>query len=120
MHASHAVFTSATTEPTTDHPGDAPLGPQSQYSLPTAYTRHHRASPEPADQRANHRRRGSRRGRPPTFDHDAYKGRSTVERPINKLNGFRAVATRYDKGDYLFQGVIHAAPIKIWLRDPAA
>ncbi len=74
--------------------------------------------PEPADQRANRRRRGSRGGRPPTFDPEAYKGRNTVERAINKLKSFRAVATRYDKRDYIFRGTIDVASIKIWLRDP--
>ncbi len=74
--------------------------------------------PEPADQRANRRRRGSRGGRPPTFDPEAYKGRNTVERAINKLKSFRAVATRYDKRDYVFRGTIDVASINIWLRDP--
>lgn len=74
--------------------------------------------PEPADQRANRHRRGSRGGRPPTFDPEAYKGRNTVERAINKLKGFRAVATRYDKRDYVFRGTIDVASIKIWLRNP--
>ena len=76
--------------------------------------------PEPADQRANRQRRGSRGGRPPAFDPDIYKGRNTVERAINKLKSFRAVATRYDKRDYVFRGTIDIASIKIWLRDPVA
>ena len=76
--------------------------------------------PEPADQRANRHRRGSRGGRPPAFNSDAYKGRNTVERAINKLKGFRAVATRYDKRDFVFRGTIDIASIKIWLRDPVA
>jgi len=76
--------------------------------------------PEPTDQRANRQRRGSRGGRPPAFDPDVYKGRNTVERAINKLKSFRAVATRYDKRDYVFRGTIDVASIKIWLRDPVA
>jgi transposase len=74
--------------------------------------------PEPADQQANRARRGPRGGRPPTFDPAKYKQRNVVERCINKLKAFRAVASRYDKREYMYQGTVDVASIRVWLRDP--
>ena len=61
------------------------------------------------------RRRG---GRPPAFDEKAYRQRNTVERAFCKLRQHRAMATRYDKRDYIWRGTIDAASIRIWLHDP--
>jgi transposase len=36
----------------------------------------------------------------------------------NKLKEFRAVATRFDKRAYIYDGTIDVASIMIWLRDP--
>jgi transposase len=74
--------------------------------------------PEPADQKANRARRGPRGGRPPNFDPLRYKERNVVERCINKLKQHRAVATRYDKREYMYAGTVDVASIRIWLRDP--
>src|SRR3954454_19417374 len=70
-----------------------------------------------ADQQPGRRRRGSR-GRLPGFDPEAYRERNVVERTVNKLRGTRAVATRYDKRDFVYRGTIDVAAIRIWLRDP--
>jgi transposase len=72
------------------------------------------------DQRVARRRKGSRGGRPPSFDEVRYRDRNTVERAVNKLRAHRAVATRYDKRDYIYRGTITVAAILIWLRDPVA
>ena len=74
--------------------------------------------PEPADQIAHRRHRGQRGGRPPSLDAELYKQRNTVERAINKLRQHRAVATRYDKRDFVYRGTVDVATIRIWLRDP--
>lgn len=47
--------------------------------------------PEPKDQRANRKRRGSEGGRPTGFDSEVYKRRNEVERTINRLKNSRAV-----------------------------
>jgi len=57
-----------------------------------------------------------RGGRPPGFDAERYKKRNTVERAINKLKQFRAVATSYDKRCYIYLGTTTVAGLVIWLR----
>jgi transposase len=74
--------------------------------------------PEPADQARNRRRRGSKGGRPPAFDREAYKQRNIVERAFCQLRQHRAVATRYDKRDFVWRGTVDVASIRIWLRHP--
>jgi hypothetical protein len=70
------------------------------------------------DQHTARLRKGTRGGRPPSFDTVHYRDRNTVERAVNKLRAHRAVGTRYDKRDYMYRGTITVATIWIWLRDP--
>ena len=72
--------------------------------------------PERRDQRANRQRRGSAGGRPTGFDSTMYRRRNEVERTINSLKGFRAVATRFDKRAYVFHGTVTVAAVRLWLR----
>jgi transposase len=75
--------------------------------------------PEKTDQQQRRAAKSSAGGRPPSCDAKACKDRNTVERAINKLKAFRAVAMRTDKREFLFRGTIDVASIKIWLRHPA-
>lgn len=74
--------------------------------------------PEKRDQHTTRTAKGSVGGRAPVFDAEAYKGRNTAERAFNKLKTFRAIALRTDKREFVFQGTLDVASIKIWLRDP--
>jgi len=51
-------------------------------------------------------------------DFTLYCERNLVERFFNKLKHFRAIATRYDKRDYIYQATVDVASIRIWLQDP--
>jgi transposase len=46
----------------------------------------------------------------------AHATRNEVERTINALKNFRAVATRFDKHAFLFHGTVTIAAIRFWLR----
>ena len=72
--------------------------------------------PERKDQRANRQRRGSARGPPTGFDKTMYTRHNEVERTINQLTSFRAVATRFDKRAYTFHGTVTVAAVRLWLR----
>jgi transposase len=74
--------------------------------------------PVKEDQNNHRRNRGSQGGRPPAFDREQYQERNTAGRCLGKLKQFRAVATRYDKRQFMYQGTVDLASIRIWLRDP--
>ncbi len=72
--------------------------------------------PEPKDQHANRRRKGSTGGKPGGFGTDRYRRRNEVERTINRLKNSRAVVTRYDKRADVFHGTVTAAAVRLWLK----
>ena len=58
----------------------------------------------------------SNRLRPAAYDKEKYKQRNKAERLFNKLKGYRAVATRYDKLAAMFLGNVLAALLAVGLR----
>jgi len=71
--------------------------------------------PEPSDQIAHRKRRGSRGGRPPAFDAEDYKGRNVIERNFNTVKQWRGLATRYDKLAIVYRGAAVLRAITLWL-----
>ena len=71
--------------------------------------------PEPSDQIAHRKRRGSRGGRPPAFDAADYKGRNVIERGFNTTKQWRGLATRYDKLAIVYRGAAVLRAITLWL-----
>lgn len=68
--------------------------------------------PQRSDQREQ---RTSRPGRKPGFDRRVYRGRNVVERCINRLKQWRAVATRYDKRAVNYRAGLVIAALILWL-----
>jgi transposase len=73
--------------------------------------------PERSDQIAYRKAKGSAGGRPPSLDTQLYRDRNVVERAFNRLKGWRAIATRYDKKARNYRaGVVLASTVLFWLR----
>ena len=72
--------------------------------------------PEPRDQIANRKRKGSRGGRPVDFDSEAYKGRSVVEQSFSLFKQWRSIATRYDKLAITYRAGVALYASLTWLR----
>lgn len=71
--------------------------------------------PEPADQAAHRKNRGSAGGRPPAFDAETYKDRNVVERSFCDDKQWRGLATRYDKLAIVYRGAVVLRAIVLWL-----
>jgi transposase len=72
--------------------------------------------PEPADQAGHRKRRGSRGGRPPTFDAGDYRGRNVIERRFCELKQWRGLATRYDKLAIVYRAAAVLNAVIAWSR----
>ena len=70
--------------------------------------------PEPSDQIAHRKRRGSRGGRPPAFDAADYKGRNVIERGFNTTKQWRGLATRYHKLAIAYRAAVVLRAITLW------
>lgn len=68
--------------------------------------------PDRDDQR---QRRAHRPGRKPAFDQATYRRRNVVERGINRLKQFRAIATRYAKRGANYRAMVVIASILLWI-----
>jgi transposase len=71
--------------------------------------------PQPSDQIAHRKRRGSRGGRAPAFDAADYKGRNVIERGFNVVKQWRGLATRYDKLAIVYRAAAVLRAITLWL-----
>jgi transposase len=56
-----------------------------------------------------------KRERRTRFDKAAYRQRNHVERLVNRLKGFRRIATRYEKRAVNYLGMLTVAAIALWL-----
>lgn len=72
--------------------------------------------PERRDQIAHRKAKGSRGGRPPTFNPVLYRDRNVVERGYNRLKQWRGIATRYDKYALTYEGGVLLAAMVITSR----
>jgi transposase len=68
--------------------------------------------PERKDQKE---RRGGRPGRRPGLDREAYQRRNVVERCVNRLKQWRAIATRYEKRAVNYRAMVVIASLMMWL-----
>jgi transposase len=54
-------------------------------------------------------------GRRPPFDRAAYRERKRVERPINRLEQYRRIATRYEQRAWHYTAMLTVAAVLLWL-----
>lgn len=65
------------------------------------------------EQQADRRRRGGKGGRPVGFGEEKDKRRNEVERTVNALKGFWAMATRYGRRACVLQDTVAVAAIRL-------
>ena len=71
--------------------------------------------PEPSGQIGYPKDKGSRGGRPVTFDAQDYKIHNVVERAFSQLKNWRGLASRNDKHALVYRGGVVPASILLWL-----
>ena len=72
--------------------------------------------PDKIDQQANRKKKGSKGGRPISYDTTRYQQRNTVERCFQKLKTWRGLATRYDKSPESYEAGLHLRGSIMWLK----
>ncbi|WP_264158714.1 transposase [Cellulomonas iranensis] len=72
--------------------------------------------PEPDDQKGHRRRRGTRGGRPVSYDPIDYRGRNVIERALCDLKQWRGLATRYDKHAITYRAAVVLHAVITWTR----
>lgn len=72
--------------------------------------------PDKIDQQANRKKKGSRGGRPISYDTTRYKQRNTIERCFQKVKTWRGLATRYDKSPESYEAGLHLRGSIMWLK----
>jgi transposase len=72
--------------------------------------------PEPRDQQGHRKRRGSRGGRPVSYDPVDYKNRNVIERGFCRLKQWRGLATRYDKLAIVYRAAVVLNAVVAWSR----
>ena len=75
-----------------------------------------RAIPHTIPERKDQKERRERHpGRRPSFDREAYRRRNVVERCVNRLKQWRAIATRYEKRAANYRAMVVIASLMMWL-----
>jgi transposase len=72
--------------------------------------------PEPRDQQGHRKRRGSRGGRPVSYDPIDYRNRNVIEGGFCHLKQWRGLATRYDKLAIVYRAAAVINAVIAWLQ----
>lgn len=72
--------------------------------------------PQKSNEQASRKHKGTRGGRPPAFDAQAYRGRNVVERTFGLAKQWRGIATRYDKLAITYRATAVLGAVITWLR----